>query len=120
MAKKTVMLDDLDDSKEAEETLLYMLDGEYWEIDLSAENSKKLRDALAKYIKVSRSVSPKEAARRVSMNGSGVAGTSYGEYDPAVVRAWAQANGVDVSEKGRIPEHVVGQWRRATRDTSST
>jgi hypothetical protein len=120
VAKKVVTLDDLDDSKEAEETLLYLLDGEYWEIDLAAENAKKFRDAFAKYVKASRSVTAKDAARRITSNGAYGTGTSYGAYDPAVVRAWAQENGVEVSDKGRVPEHVVGMWRRATQSTNSS
>jgi hypothetical protein len=114
MAKKVVTLDDLDASQEAEETMLYLMDGEYWEIDLSADNAREFREAFARYVKVSRPVPAKEAARRLAA-GAGTSGTasSYGDYDPAVVRAWAQRNRVEISDKGRIPEHVVTMWRRA-------
>lgn len=115
MAKKVVTLDDLDDSQEAEETLLYLVDGEYWEIDLSVDNAREFREAFARYVQASRPISAKEAARRLAADGgTSGAGTSYGDYDPAVVRAWAQRNGVEVSDKGRVPEHVVTRWRRAT------
>lgn len=115
MAKKVVTLDDLDDSQEAEETLLYMVDSKYWEIDLSADNAREFREAFAKYVQASRPVPAKEAARRLAADGgSPGSGPSYGEYDPAVVRAWAHQNGVEVSDKGRVPEHVVTMWRRAT------
>jgi Lsr2 len=115
MAKKVVTLDDLDASQEAEETLLYLVDGEYWEIDLSADNAREFREAFARYVKVSRPVLAKEAARRLAADGgSSGTGTSYGDYDPAIVRAWAQQNRVEISDKGRIPEHVVTMWRRAT------
>ncbi|MEV7602905.1 histone-like nucleoid-structuring protein Lsr2 [Kitasatospora sp. NPDC089797] len=36
------------------------------------------------------------------------------DYDPKVVRAWASANGVEVSPAGVVPGHVVDAWRRAT------
>lgn len=115
MAKKVVTLDDLDDSQEAEETLLYLVDGEYWEIDLSVDNARKFREAFAKYVQASRSVPAKEAARRLAADsGTSGIGTSYGEYDPAVVRAWAQQNGIEISDKGRVPEHIVTMWRRGT------
>lgn len=115
MAKKVVTLDDLDDSQEAEETLLYLVDGEYWEIDLSVDNAREFRASFARYVQASRPVSAKEAARRLAADGvtSGV-GTSYGDYDPAVVRAWAQRNGIEISDKDRVPEQVVTRWRRAT------
>ena len=119
MAKKVVTLDDLDDSQDADETLLYLVDGEYWEIDLSDDNAREFREAFAKYVQASRPVSAKEAARRLAADGgTSGAGTSYGDYDPAVVRAWAQQNGVEVSDKGRIPEHVVTMWRRASQTTN--
>lgn len=115
MAKKLVTYDDLDASQGAEETLLYLVDGEYWEIDLSADNAREFREAFAKYVQVSRPVPAKEAAKRlVADGGTSGTGTSYGEYDPAAVRAWAQQNGVEISDKGRVPEHVVTMWRRAT------
>jgi hypothetical protein len=120
MAKKVVTLDDLDDSQEAEKTLVYLLDGEYWEIDLSTDNAKEFRDAFARYVKASRSVTAKDAARRITTNGAYGAGASYGEYDPAAVRTWAQENSIEVSDKGRVPEHVVSMWRRATQNANSS
>jgi hypothetical protein len=121
MAKKVVTLDDLDDSQEAEETLLYLLDGEYWEIDLSADNAREFREAFARYIQASRPVPAKEVARRLAADGgTSGAGTSHGDYDPAVVRAWAQQNRVEINDKGRVPEHVVGMWRRATQSANSS
>lgn len=116
MAKKIVILDDLDDSKEADETLLYLVDGEYWEIDLAADNAEEFREAFSRYLRVSRPVAAKDAVRRIVANATDA---PYGEYDPAVVRAWALENGVEVSGKGRIPEHVVGMWRSATQGANT-
>jgi len=36
------------------------------------------------------------------------------DYDPKVVRAWAVANGVEVSPAGVVPGHVVDAWRNAS------
>jgi hypothetical protein len=117
VAKKVVLVDDLDGRSPADETVRYGLDGEFFEIDLSTENAKELRDFLNKYISASRVVPAKEAARRgssASSSGSASSGPAASDYDPATVRAWAQANGVEVSEKGRIPEAIVQKWRQAT------
>jgi len=112
VAKKTIILDDLDGTSEAAETILFLYDGEYREIDLSAENIEKLGKALAKYIAASRVVPAKEAQRRITTDaGSGLA---YGDYDPAAVRTWARENGIEVPDKGRVPEMVVTRWRQAT------
>jgi hypothetical protein len=117
VAKKVVLIDDLDGRSTADETVIYGLDGEFFEIDLSSENAKELRDFLSRYVAASRPVPAKEAARR----GAAASGGSQasGDYDPATVRAWAQANGVEVNEKGRIPESIVQKWRQATAATAA-
>lgn len=131
MAKKVVIVDDLDGKSEADETVVYGIDGEFFEVDLSAENASALRDLLRPYLDVSRPIGAREAVRRAGGNGNGsnagngsngngsgsaggANGSAGGAGDPAVVRAWAQANGVEVGEKGRIPEQVVQRWREAT------
>ncbi len=120
MAKKVVLIDDLDGRSQADETVVYGLDGEFFEIDLSNENASELRDFLSRYVAVSRPVPAKEAARRgAAANGSGN-GQASNDYDPAAVRAWAQANGVEVSEKGRVPESIVQKWRQATAAAATT
>jgi hypothetical protein len=113
VAKKMVTLDDLDPSVEAAETIDYGLDGFFYEIDLSEANAQKLREALEPFVAVSRRVHPKDAVRRAAAVGNG-GQHGPGDFDPSVVRAWAQQHGIEVSDKGRVPEHVVQQWRRAT------
>ena len=51
MAQKTIvqLIDDLDQGA-AEETVSFGLDGANYEIDLSAKNAAKVRDALAVYV----------------------------------------------------------------------
>src|SRR5258705_13978516 len=57
MAQKvqTLFIDDLDGSA-AEGTVRFGLDGVEYEIDLSAEHSQELRDALARYLGAARRV----------------------------------------------------------------
>ena len=108
MAQKTVVIleDDLDGGK-AEETLSFSLDGVSYEIDLSAKNTSKLRDALAPYVSAGRRVGGR-AARR----GRG-ASNSRGSNETAEIRAWAKKKGMDVSERGRIPASIVEAYRKA-------
>ena len=115
MATRVVRIDDLNPKVEATETVIYGIDGKHWEIDLSAGNSQKLRDALAPFIEVSREISSKDAVRRTAQANAGVSsnGQLFGETDPATIRAWAQANGYDVTNKGRVPEHVVSAYHQA-------
>lgn len=96
MAQKVniVLVDDIDGS-EAEETVSFALDGSAYEIDLSAKNAQKLRDALAPYVGHARRANTGSRRRR---GGSGPS--------PADIRAWARENGHKVPERGRIPGEI--------------
>jgi len=87
--------DDLDGG-EAEETVTFGLDGKSYEIDLTASNASKLRDALAPYV---------EAGRKRARSGKTYRRTSVAP-DPAAVRAWARSHGMEVPPRGRIPKKV--------------
>jgi Lsr2 len=112
------LVDDLDGS-EAAETVTFGLDGRSYEVDLSAANAAKLRDAIAPFV---------AAARRAGSGGSG--GTRRGRRQPvaqeearparstreqtAAIRQWARDNGHQVSERGRIPKAVMEAYRAAS------
>jgi len=120
MAKKVVTLDDLDSKVEAAETITYGIDGQFREIDLSAPNAKKLREALAPFNKVSRLVDPKVGARRYANGGNGQMGLAYGDYDSQAVRTWAQERGIAVNDKGRVPDEVVKQYFQEQQQAAAT
>lgn len=106
MAKRVQVIhtDDIDGS-EAAETIAFALDGINYSIDLSAANAKKLRDAFAPYIAAGerdRSTRRAAATRRKS---SGTAATD--------IRAWAAAQGMQVSARGRVSAEVREAYERA-------
>jgi len=114
MASKTLVVleDDLDGS-EAAETVQFAIDGVTYEIDLSRENAEKLRAGVEPFA---------EKARRVGgpLRSSGSSGrrgrkpaNGHGPVDTRAVRAWAASNGVQVSNRGRIPASVVQQFHAA-------
>jgi len=96
MAQKVniVLVDDVDGTP-AEETVSFALDGKEYEIDLSAKNAAKLRDAIAPYVGHAR----RAASRR--RGGRGAIGPS-----PADIRAWARDNGFNVPDRGRVASEV--------------
>ncbi|MEU9338097.1 Lsr2 family protein [Streptomyces sp. NPDC048290] len=104
MAQKVVvtLFDDIDGS-EAAETIAFGLDGKSYEIDLNEANAKKLRKALAPYV---------DAGRKRSKSGRAFKQTEVAP-DPAAVRAWAQANKMDVPARGRIPKKVYEAFAAA-------
>ncbi len=106
MATKTVteLVDDVD-GKPADETVSFGLDGVQYEIDLATDNAEALREALSPYVDVAR----RTGGRRTS--GKPVRVPT--EVDTKAVRAWAASNGIELSARGRVPGHVVEQYRAA-------
>ncbi len=111
MAQEVILklVDDLDGS-EATETVLFGLDGESFEIDLSAKNAAALRKALDRYRNSARQSS---AARGSSGAGRRTRGKARGrgDADPKAVRAWAAEHGIEISSRGRIPSGVLDQYK---------
>lgn len=98
----TVLEDDFD-SGPADETIRFGLDGTTYEIDLSSVHAKQLRVALAVWVEhARRDRKGPQMPRRVST-----------QVDPRAVRAWANARGITVPARGRIPLAVVEQFQKA-------
>jgi hypothetical protein len=106
MAQKHIvqLIDDLDGGM-AEETVTFGLDGAQYEIDLSAKNAAKLRDALANYVAHGRRAS--RSGRRVGAAARGGASARTPREQTAAIREWARANKYEIGEKGRIPAYIL-------------
>ena len=104
-----VLEDDLDGG-EAAETVTFGLDGVSYEIDLSDKNAGKLRDEFATWIgHARRSGGRRTSGRRVSNASS----SSSSRRDLSAVRAWARANGHQVSDRGRVSAAVQEAYDKA-------
>ena len=109
MAQKiqVLLIDDLDGSQ-ADSTVRFALDGTEYEIDLSAEHGRALRDALARYV---------AAARRTAAPGRSARGrrrAPVSGLNPTKVREWAKAQGIEVKDRGRVPADLVARFKAAT------
>jgi Spy/CpxP family protein refolding chaperone len=101
---QVVVSDDLDGSDGAE-TVSFGLDGVSYEIDLTEKNRAKLEEDFAPYV---------SAARRISRSRVPSASRQTGpRIDRAQIRAWANENGLNVSERGRISAEVMQQYEAA-------
>nr|WP_221419068.1 Lsr2 family protein [Micrococcus cohnii] len=94
---EVVLVDDLDGSA-AKETVMFALDGRHYEVDLSEENAKQLRDFLKPYMKKGRAVAPPSP-----------------KAEAAEIRKWAAENGYEVSARGRLHRDVVEAYRNSRR-----
>lgn len=107
MASKVqvVLIDDIDGGT-ADSTVAFSLEGANYEIDLSEANARSLREALEPFIGAGRRVSSSKRTGRRS------AGAARGNRS-AEIRAWAQANGIEVNARGRVPADVVAKFDAA-------
>ncbi len=105
----TTLIDDIDGT-EASETLTFALDGTSYEIDLNEAHAEDLREVLAPFVSVARKTSGGQPRRSSATSPRPRSGSTP---DPREVRAWAEANGVEVSPRGRIKADVLEQYRAA-------
>ena len=110
MARTTVIVveDDLDGGP-ATEQLAFSLDGSEYEIDLNERNAAKLRAALQPYLAAGRKVGATTKRTRTPKSTKAKAAPSR----TAEIRAWAVANSVPVSSRGRVGADVVARYEAA-------
>lgn len=104
------LLDDLDGSKAAE-TVAFGLDGVGYEIDLSAKNARTLRKAFDEFVGAARHIK----AASTSAGRVGVRAKAAGP-SAAVIRQWANENGVPVSVRGRVSADVRAGYLASTEE----
>ncbi|MCP3427262.1 Lsr2 family protein [Rothia sp. AR01] len=105
---KIILEDDLDGGT-AGETVRFALDGGQFEIDLSTENAKQLREAIRPYT---------SAAQKVTTQNRRGAGRTAGggqqrNKETAQIRAWAKENGYEISDRGRIYKSIQDAYHAA-------
>lgn len=113
MAKKEVIqvIDDLDGEPLDEyETIEWSLDGKTYEFDTSTEHAEEFRAALATYIDVSRVTSPARGNRRAAAPKPQGGRT---KEQTQAIREWAQTNGYEVSDRGRISHFIIEAYESA-------
>ncbi|MBM4574854.1 Lsr2 family protein [Rhodococcus hoagii] len=100
----THVIDDIDGSTEAT-TIRFSVGRSHYEIDLSEENTDKLYEALQPFISKARKVSattaaaPSRAARL--------------RLEHAAIRQWAKENGINVNDRGRLPNDLIERYKAA-------
>jgi hypothetical protein len=97
--------DDLDGGP-ADETVRFAIGGSDYEIDLSKKNAKAFRKGVAPFVDHAR-----KAGRGQRRRPARPSSTRERSSD---IRAWAKAQGIPVSDRGRIPASVVEQYEAAT------
>lgn len=107
MAQRVVTLDDLDGSP-AVETVRFGYAGREYEIDLNEKHAQELDELLAPYVEVSRRVdeAPPTRQRRARKTEE----KHRGPEELRAIREWARAQGMKVSDRGRIAADIVAKY----------
>ena len=111
MAQKTTiqLIDDLDGG-EADETVEFGLDGVTYAIDLSSSNAERLREALQDFVeKARRAGGRKNLAKRVNKTAVPI---GVAREQNQAIRDWARKQGMNVSDRGRIPVEVIQAYHQ--------
>lgn len=108
MAVHTIRTDDLNGDPDAA-TVVITVNGKGIEIDVAERSSARLIKALEPFWNVG-TESDYDVVRR--QRGAKRA-TSTRTADPGEVRAWANANGIQVNDRGRVPQVIVDQFLRS-------
>lgn len=106
-SKTTIVLEDDLEGGPADETLRFSLGGKDYEIDLNTKNASLFRRQLAAFVDHARPAGAGQPRRPTR--------TASSRQRSAAIRAWAKEQGIDVSDRGRIPTSVVEQYQAAAR-----
>ncbi len=86
--------------------MTFSLNNKTYEIDLTQENQTKLEGVLAPFIDAAREI---KGAR----NSAPQSRRSAPRTDLDDIRAWARAQGHNVSDRGRVPQSIVDAYEAA-------
>ena len=103
----TVVLEDDLEGGPATETMQFSLGGREYEIDLNAKNADRFRAQMKAFVDHAR---PAGAGHRRRP-----ARSAASRQRSADVRAWARRQGIELSDRGRIPASVVEQYQAAAK-----
>lgn len=109
MQKLEVQLEDDLTGGPADETIAFGVNGRDFEIDLNAKHAANFRKQLATFAERARPVRahrPRASAR-----------TSASRERSRQIRAWAEEQGFDIADHGRLPANVIVEYERALGNT---
>jgi|SRR5271165_4544939 len=113
--EQTVKLDDLTlTPSEATRKVSVLFDDAEYTLDLTPESAEAFRALFADHDggKIRALLSGGITAKIVQPAKEKKAGAkTEDEPKPAVVREWAKAEGIEVSEKGRVPADIVNRYK---------
>jgi hypothetical protein len=82
--------------------ITFGIDGQEYEIDLCTRHSERLSEIVGKFAEHARKAQVRGTRRKRR--------TTANRQRSAQIRAWAKSSGLEVSDRGRIPGHVLAEF----------
>ncbi|MEU4248398.1 Lsr2 family protein [Amycolatopsis sp. NPDC026612] len=117
----SIEISDDTDGSHADQTVPFGLDGVTYEIDLSNANAGAFRAAMEPYVTVARRTGGRRIKVAVGQSTDDTKQEPKTSTDYAAthdIRAWAQQNGYEVADQGRIAKSVVEAYHSSRLDDS--
>jgi hypothetical protein len=111
MARRTVLVDDFDES-EATQTVQFSYRDRQYAIDLNNEHTEEFDSLLSRYIEAARNIT--QPAVQQSSTPRERPSRRRSAQETASIREWARNHDMKVSDRGRIPLNVLEQYDLAT------
>jgi len=97
--------DDKEIPEGQQRSLTFGIDGQDYEIDLCKKHGDRFGEVIHKFAQHARKPGQKGASKRKRR-------TAANRQHSAEIRAWAKDQGMDVSDRGRIPGSVLAGFER--------
>lgn len=112
MARRTMLVleDDLD-ATPAQHQVNFSFEGVSYEIDLNEEHYAELQEAMAPWVSHARRVTGRRTSGKRTSSGE----SSGSSVSATRIREWARAEGMEVSDRGRVPANVRAAYEEAHR-----
>lgn len=107
---EVTLFDDLDPTLDATEERSFAIDGAEYHLDLSEKNAKRFDSEIDVWVQAGTRVGREKRPQKRSGAKNTFSGGEPG-LPLAEIRAWAQANGFEVSDRGRVSAEIVRAWK---------
>lgn len=113
MATKLLRVCDVCESPTDRDLIRFGWGAAFYETDLCPKHGEELSSLIEKAIRTARRVGSEPVAPAVAVPAT----RKRQRVDTAEVRAWAKSQGIEVSDKGRVPESLILQFSAANRSS---
>lgn len=112
MARKFVLVDDIDGAEDDVQTVTFTIDGRSFEIELATKNRTKFNAQQEYWISHARSTGKRKTSSTPSVK-TKATGSGLSSDEMKAIREWARKQGMQISDRGRIHADIRKAYEEA-------